>query len=229
MKLFFLAGLPRSGSTLLSAILNQNPQIHAEGNSAVCQLMWDMQQSCEQNAQEQLRANRRLDTQDALVRAIPNVYYRNVQAEFVVDKCRVWTNTANMQMIKRYITPKPKVIVLSRPVSDVIDSFARLRRDNGWTGDVVSDLTLNEGSPLVIAIRALNDARTQNDGEFLFLEYDDLVTNTVTILDRIYDFCGWDAYEHDLNNIVSGFPEDDSVYGLMGMHDVRPTIGYRSY
>jgi len=41
-----LSGLPRSGSTLLSAILSQNPLIHAEGNSAVCQLMWDMQMSC---------------------------------------------------------------------------------------------------------------------------------------------------------------------------------------
>ena len=34
-----LSGLPRTGSTLLSAILSQNPLIHAEGNSAVSPLM----------------------------------------------------------------------------------------------------------------------------------------------------------------------------------------------
>ena len=28
-----LAGMPRAGSTLLAAILSQNPQIHTEGNS----------------------------------------------------------------------------------------------------------------------------------------------------------------------------------------------------
>ena len=53
----FLSGLPRTGSTLLSAILSQNPKIYSEGNSAVCQLMYDMQQSCIHKAKEQLIAN----------------------------------------------------------------------------------------------------------------------------------------------------------------------------
>ena len=55
----FLSGLPRTGSTLLSAILSQNPKIYSEGNSAVCQLMFDMQQSCINKAKEQLIANKR--------------------------------------------------------------------------------------------------------------------------------------------------------------------------
>ena len=54
-----LSGLPRSGSTLLTAILSQNPLIHAEGNSAVCQLMWDLHQSGLTTAKEQLKANGR--------------------------------------------------------------------------------------------------------------------------------------------------------------------------
>ena len=45
-KFIGLSGLPRSGATLLSAILDQNPEIHAEGSSAVCQLMWDVHKSC---------------------------------------------------------------------------------------------------------------------------------------------------------------------------------------
>ena len=44
-----LSGLPRTGSTLLSAILYQNPKIHAEGNSGLCQLMWDLEVSCKHN------------------------------------------------------------------------------------------------------------------------------------------------------------------------------------
>ncbi len=39
---YFISGLPRTGSTLLSSILYQNPLIHTEGNSALCQLMWDI-------------------------------------------------------------------------------------------------------------------------------------------------------------------------------------------
>ena len=70
-----LSGLPRTGSTLLSAILSQNPEIHAEGNSAVCQLMWDMQQSVVNS--EQLKANNK-DLLDALVKTIPHTYYADV-------------------------------------------------------------------------------------------------------------------------------------------------------
>jgi hypothetical protein len=63
MKNFvMMCGLPRTGSTLLSSILNQNPLIHAEGNSAVCQLMWDMEVSCNTSGQEQIKANKRENT-----------------------------------------------------------------------------------------------------------------------------------------------------------------------
>ena len=67
-----LSGLPRSGSTLLSAILCQNPLIHAEGNSAVCQLMWDMYVSCMNNVNEQLKGNYREHMVRDLMLQIPN-------------------------------------------------------------------------------------------------------------------------------------------------------------
>ena len=41
MEMVFLAGLPRTGSTVLSAVLSQNPDIYAGTNSPVCQLMID--------------------------------------------------------------------------------------------------------------------------------------------------------------------------------------------
>ena len=71
-----LSGLPRSGSTLLSAILSQNPLIHAEGNSAVCQIMWDLQQSCTTTAKEQLSANNRMNTMSDLISSVPHIYYK---------------------------------------------------------------------------------------------------------------------------------------------------------
>ena len=100
-KLMFISGLPRTDSTLLSAILSQNPALHAEGNSAVCQLMWDMQQSCKINAGEQILANDREQTAVDLVSAIPSIYYKNVSNKVVFDKCRSWTIPDNMDMIKK--------------------------------------------------------------------------------------------------------------------------------
>jgi sulfotransferase len=131
MKQFVaLSGLPRTGSTLLSSILSQNPEIHAEGNSAVCQLMWDMQQSVLNS--EQIKASNK-DVLDALVKPIPHTYYSDVKKPIVVDKCRSWALPANMQMLNQYFDKTPKVIVLVRPLVEIVASFMALRKANGWT------------------------------------------------------------------------------------------------
>lgn len=219
-----LSGLPRTGSTLLSAILSQNPEIHAEGNSAVCQLMWDMQTSCQTGAREQLAANSRAATQDALVAAIPAIYYRDVTATHIVDKCRSWTLPANMDMLRRYIPNRPRVIVLTRPIDEIVASFVALRRANGWQGDPEAGL-LDEGSePIMRSLDGVESAKASGSDEFLFIEYDDLVDNTRDVLAAIYDFCEWEPFAHGLDRVVNPHPENDAVYGLLGMHDVRPTI-----
>jgi sulfotransferase len=227
MTFVALSGLPRTGSTLLSAILSQNPEIHAEGNSAVCQLMWDMQVSCQTTASQQLAANRRYSDQDALVSAIPAIYYRDVKATHIVDKCRSWTLPANMDMLRRYIPNDPKVIVLTRPVDEIVASFVRLREANGWTGDLEADLLEPGSEPIMRSLDGVTLARESGSSEFLFVEYADLVGDTDEVLKSIYEFCEFDPFKHDLLNIVNNHPEDDSVYGLIGQHEIRSTIGAR--
>lgn len=226
MNFYFLSGLPRTGSTLLSSILSQNPDIHAEGNSAVCQLMWDMQSSCQGFAQEQLMANYRQKTQDDLVSSIPKIYYKNVQGKNIVDKCRSWIVPENLNMIYRYITSEPKIIVMVRPIDDIINSFVELRKKNGFSGDV-SDLLIEGSEPIMRPLYGVNYAKENNNGEFLFIEYDDLVDYTEDVIHSIYEFCDWEPFVHNLNNIKNKYPEDDYFYGLDGMHDVRPTISRR--
>lgn len=227
MTFVALSGLPRTGSTLLSAILSQNPEIHAEGNSAVCQLMWDMQVSCQTTAAQQLAANRRYMDQDALVSAIPAIYYRDIKATHIVDKCRSWTLPANMDMLRRYIPNDPKVIVLTRPVDEIVASFVRLREANGWTGDLEAGLLEPGSEPIMRSLDGVTLARESGSSEFLFVEYADLVSDTDEVLKSIYEFCEFDPFKHDLLNIVNNHPEDDSVYGLIGQHEIRSTIGAR--
>ena len=225
MKQFVaLSGLPRTGSTLLSAILSQNPEIHAEGNSAVCQLMWDMQQSVLNS--EQIKASNK-DVLNALVKTIPHTYYDNVTKPIIVDKCRSWTLQPNMQIINRYFDNAPKVIVLVRPLVEIVASFMSLRKANGWTKPEAG--LLDDGSePIMRSLAGVEWARKNNNGEFLFVTYDELVDNTQTILNRIYEHCGWQPFAHDLNNIVNKHKENDAIYGLDGQHDIRPEISRRT-
>lgn len=218
-----LSGLPRSGSTLLSTILHQNPQIHAEGNSAVCQLMWDMLQSCEQNCNEQLIANNRFDTTYHLLNQIPDIYYQNTTRQVVVDKCRSWTLPANQDLLRRFVTDTPKTIVLTRPIDEIVASFAALYEQNDKEFDE-SVLLREDSEPLMRSLRGVEWAKQVNKGEFLFITYKELVDDTDAVLDSVYGFIGVERFEHDLNNIVNVLPENDAVYGLIGMHDVRQTI-----
>ena len=226
-KFIGLGGLPRSGATLLSAILDQNPEIHAEGNSAVCQLMWDMQQSCYGPASEQLNATYRGDTIPSIVSAIPSAYYKDVSANVIVDKCRSWTMPSNMAMLQKYFVESPRVIVMERPIVDICKSFKALHRSNGKEVEINVDLELRPNSePVVRSLDGVIWAKQNNqNGNFLFISYDELVTETERVLASIYEFCEIAPFKHDLNNIINNHPEDDvGVYDNAGLHDVRPTI-----
>lgn len=228
MKKFVgLSGLPRTGSTLLSSILSQNPEIHAEGNSAVCQLMWDMQCSVLGTANEQLIASNRLHTGIELIKNIPNIYYKDVTASIVIDKCRSWTLPDNMAMLNKYFNHQPKVIVLERPLIEIVKSFVALRQANNWQGDLEQGLLDDLSEPIMRSYEGVKWAKANNKGEFLFVQYDELLNNTKATIDKIYEFCELESFEHDFNNIVNKHPENDEVYGLLGQHDIRPTITKR--
>lgn len=219
-----LSGLPRTGSTLLSSILSQNPDIHAEGNSAVCQLMWDMQQSVLNT--QQIKASNK-DVLDALVKPIPHIYYADVTKPIVVDKCRSWTLPANVEMLYRYLNNAPKVIVLVRPLVEIVASFMSLRKENGWT-NLEAGLLESGSEPIMRSLAGVEWARKNNNGEFLFVTYDELVDDTQASLDRIYEHCGWQPFTHDLDNIVNQYKENDAIYGLAGQHDIRSQISRRT-
>ena len=226
MKKFIgLSGLPRSGSTLLSSILSQNPDIHAEGNSAVCQMMWDLDQSCDINCKEQLKATNRQQTQLDVISAIPHIYYKDVTKPIIIDKCRSWTLPANLFLIQRYITENIKIIVLERPIIEIVKSFVNLRKENNWEGDLEKGL-LDEGSePIVRSLSGVKWAKENNHkNTFLFIQYNDLINNTKEVINKIYLFIDEPIFE---NNIINKHPEDDKVYNMIGQHDIRPTINKR--
>lgn len=225
-----LSGLPRTGSTLLSALLSQNPVIHAEGNSALCQIMWDTQNSCRDTSKEAMAANNRFYCVHDIVSQLPHSYYKgnSQQERIVLDKCRTWTLNPNMQMIDEFIGKDTKVIVLVRPVVEIVKSFVKLYKENGiYTEQLERDL-LNPGSdPLARPLVGVYAAQQDTSGRFIFVSYKDLVEDTAKTLEGIYKFCGWDRFIHNTHNIKPSYFENDGVYGLKGMHKVRKKVGYR--
>lgn len=221
MNITFLSGLPRTGSTLLTSILSQNPALHTGGNSALCQLMWDMQVSCWNTQQLQNRP----DVQEKLLTFIPKVFYQGVSGN-IIDKCRSWTMPANLELIYKYITKSPKIIVMMRPIVDIVKSLVLVRGTNGWTNP--EEGLLDDGSePIMRSLDGIKYAKSIDSGQFLYIWYDDLVDNPKQVIENIYDFCGWEKFEHRFNNIENLTPERDDLLGLFGLHDVRPELNRR--
>ena len=217
----FLSGLPRTGSTLLTSILSQNPAIHTKGNSALCQLMWDMQVSCWNT--EQLSNNP--EVQDRLLSSIPEVFYQGIDSIYI-DKCRSWTLPANLNLIDKYITKSPKIIVMLRPIVDIVRSFVFVRKANNW--QYPESGLLEEGSePIMRSLDGIKYAKSIDSGQFLYLWYDDLVDNSQQVVDKIYEFCGWEQFNHRYEDIVNLSPERDDLLNLIGLHDIRPNLSRR--
>jgi sulfotransferase len=228
-KIIGLSGLPRSGSTLLSALLSQNPNIHSEGLSSICQLMWDMQNSFELNiVHESLNATNRSHIKNDLIRAIPFIYYNDVTESIVFDKSRSWTLPANFEMFKKYIDSDAKIIVLERPIIDIVKSFVNLRLQDNYQGNPEEGLVEEYTEYIRRPLSGIKWAKqNNNNNHFLFIQYDDFISNPQKTLKTIYEFCDIKYFKHKFNNIVSKYPENDSFYDLKDLHKIRSNISKR--
>jgi len=229
----FLAGLPRTGSTLLSSIISQNPKIHAEGTSHLCELLWNVFRGAANETQtgweDHIICGNKQQSIRNILRSLPDLYYQDVNKSFILDKGRTWTYPGNLSILKTFIIDRPKIVVLVRPLEEVVASFVRIQRANRWGEENIFGNIFEENGPVMLHVNGVELARQHNQGEFLFIEYDDLVFDTNKTLKRIYDFCEWPNYEHQLHNIERPFIQRDECYNMIGLHDVRKTIEKQKY
>lgn len=240
--MFFIGGLPRSGSTLLSALLNQNPLIHAEPSSGLLDLLGHVEAELVQS--EQARAFPNPQRVFDVCRQIPKSFYASVDKPYVVDKNRTWTAGTAYRIASQYIEPAPKIVCCVRPVLEILASYIDLCHRNGSGGFMDAMINENQfGGPLdddrcevlmmpggrvrhnLICLKAILTSPVAHNA--LLIEYDDLVSDTQATMDRIYEFWGLPAFQH-FPQVEEVFPVDDSVYGLRGLHDIRPEISKRA-
>lgn len=220
-KFFFLSGLPRSGSTLISSILSQNPEIHAGGNSALCQLMWDNYISLNDNCSEQLIASQREYLGDAIMKNLPLNYYFDIEQNIILDKCRSWTMPANFSIIKEYITDDPKIIVMIRSIDEIVKSFIKISNNRAYE----DSLFISSSDPLMRSLEGVIYAKDNNQSNnFLFIEYNSLIANPKNCINNIYKFLDIKKFNHTFSKIETKYKENDSIYRIENLHKVRDTI-----
>jgi len=75
-KYYFMSGLPRSGSTLLSSILNQNPRMHSGPSSPVVATMLALESSLSND--ELYLAYPKPDQARKIISSVIDNYYSDV-------------------------------------------------------------------------------------------------------------------------------------------------------
>lgn len=240
MKRFsFLCGLPRSGSTVLSSILAQNPSIYTSPNSALVEVLVNVRHHLRITEQAQAFMQPTQE-RDVLLNIMEGMYAFTARP-YIIDKSRAWPHPENIKLLVELLSYEPKFIATVRDLPSIMASFMSLIERNPHSVSFI-DLELQKQqkacthenrcawlfSPLGTIHESWYSLKMAFDAGlshfFHIVEYDDLVEKPEETLRGIYSFLELPYFEHDLGSIVNKTPEDDLVYALPGMHEVRPQL-----
>ena len=123
---YFMAGLPRAGSTLLSTLLNQNPRFHSGPSSPVLGAMFATHDNFQNN--ELYTGYPKPNQVNEIVGSIIRHWYSDIEQEVIFDKNRAWT--ARVPFIEGYIKQQAKIIVPVRRVDEILASILTMIHRN---------------------------------------------------------------------------------------------------
>ncbi|QAU25365.1 sulfotransferase [Dyella sp. M7H15-1] len=232
-KIHFISGLPRSGSTLLTALLRQNPRFHASMSGPLGGLFGTMLVEMSQRNESAVFISD-AQRQSLLSGLFENYYRPETDAEVIFDTHRSWTT--RLPALKQ-LMPHSRIIACVRDIHWTIDSIERLVRKNAFSpssifsytagGTVYSRANGLAGVDGMVgyAYDALKEAFFGEDTERLMLvQYDTLAREPAKVLAAIYDFIGESHFQHDFDNVHYNAREFDLRAGTPGLHDVRKRV-----
>lgn len=237
-----MGGLPRSGSTLLTTILNQNPKIHASHHTELLTAMFEQVQRS--NNYEPYRLGLHTENYFDLVRQMPEAFYSRRQEEIIIDNNRKWGAPFSLA-IASYFTTQPKFLILIRPIIEVLASFVTLARKNPNNyidrameaedflprhylpiDDARCEWLLRPNSQIDVSLLAISTLQqSQNKDQTHFIPYEQLVNDSQMCLQEIYAFLEMEPFDHQFANLDNyANPLDGQILGIQELHAVRPSI-----
>jgi hypothetical protein len=219
-KLFFLVALPRSGNTLFSTIMSQNPKIAATANSITLEIMKDVFLLKQTDVFQNFPDHKSLDN---VLDSVFDTYYKDWSQEIIIDRGPVMTPSNFTLMQKHYKRPF-KCIVLVRDLMDVLASYMQWYTENpdsfvnklGSNDDEKLSMIMNKNGAIAKELEAIKNAYNYLD-ICHFVKYDDLVANPNQEFRKIYEFIEESYYPHYFDNLqtlnINGIKYDDTIVG----------------
>ncbi|HVQ12915.1 MAG TPA: sulfotransferase [Vicinamibacterales bacterium] len=231
--LHFISGLPRSGSTLLSALLRQNPRFHAEMSSPVCGLYLALQNSM--SGKQEFHSFFDEAKRVSILKGIFHSYHASVpDSDVVFDTNRMWSSKI-AGLVQLF--PNAKFICCVRSPAWILDSIERLVRKNAYEPSRMFNyqagnnlygrvsMLMKPGGLVRSPYESLREAFFGDyTDRLLLITYERLASQPVEVLKTLYDFIGEPYFEHDTANVEYTADEFDHRLGTPGLHRVSGKV-----
>ena len=231
-SIHFISGLPRSGSTLLAALLRQNPRFQAGMSGPLAGLFGAL--LSQMSARNEYSVFIDDAKRERILHGLFDNYYADSPAQVIFDTNRGWC--AWMPALAR-LFPESKVIACVRELPWVVDSIERIVQRNVFSpssifnyepggtvytranGVVSSDGMV--GGPYDALKQACYGAQTDR---LMLVQYETLTADPAKTMHAIYSFLGEPLFDHDFDHVDYDVTEFDERAGTPGLHTVHGTV-----
>ena len=233
-KYHFISGLPRSGSTLLTSILNQNTKFNSNISNPLARFVRAIITESHAGPGYHLQCpeNKRIELIQNLIRT----YHDHIDAEVCFNTNRGWTALAH---ILEKAVPDAKIICCVRDIRWVLDSFERLFKANPFILSKMyseqevesvysrANASMMPGHTVRFAYDCLKEAMTGPQKHLLMLvDYEQLTKNPEQTMKALYAFINEPYFQHDFDNVEASYDEYDLEAGMIGLHKIRKEVKF---
>jgi len=229
---YFISGLPRSGSTLLSSILKQNPKFYADIASPVESLTEsaiDIVTGSESNltVTEDQRKN--------IMYGIFEGYYKHIEKPVIFDSSRGWTKKTHFL---KALFPYTKILCPVRDIVSILNSFEVISSKNPFHTKTLTehkdnvfarcDGMMNKNGGIVAGPWILlQEGYALNPEMIYFIEYENLCKEPEKTMRGVYEFLEKPYYSHDFENLEYSNENFDRACNLKDLHTVKRKVEYK--
>ena len=223
MNFHVVTGLPRSGSTLLCNILNQNPDFYASSTSPLPYLLSGLVHAWSNSIEVKGLLDSQKDETETRIHACAQGllynWYECKTAKTIFDKSRMWSS--NLLMLQKTI-PAAKMIVCVR---NLVDTFASVEKQHtknplfDEAENVTDKAIYNRADKMFgpegligIPIIGIEDLIRRDNNGVIFIQYEAFTRQPKLAMETIYTQLGEKPFDHDFNNVINTAEDPDGLY-----------------
>lgn len=237
-RIFYQSSMPRSGSTLLQNILAQNPDFYVTPTSGLLELVFGARLNYTNTPEFKAQDTDVMKKAFlAFSRAGMEAYFQALTDKpFVMDKSRGWG--VHFDLLSLIFGEEPRIICMVRDLRQILASMEKKFRQNpdkhrpienhnnlSGTTTFKRMLIHLQSPPVGLALDRLLEVHHRGwHKKMLFIRFEDLTAEPGETMRKVYEYLGLPEFSHDFDHVPQVTQEDDGVFDIPGLHDIRPKV-----